>query len=452
MRAMTTHEPWTPGDRGDRPEPVRAPIDPFPMPSAEGGPAAGAVPEPLSAEAGEPVPPTRKRGTRALAFGAAAALLVGVGAGAGALTATAFERPSQQSASARSGTGTSGQAPGSSGSAGDAGPSFGDGSGRWSGGFGDGSSSGAPSSASAATAATAAQSEGVVTIGTRLGYQSGSAAGTGIVLTSSGEVLTNNHVIEGATSITVTDESTDRSYPATVVGTDATHDVAVLQLKNASGLTTASIASGAAKVGDPVVAVGNAGGTGTLSAAEGRVTALKQSITTAAEGSTRSERLSGLIETDADVVSGDSGGPLLNASGQVVGIDTAASSGTRDVEGYAIPIASALSIADTIEGGTDTADITIGYPAFLGVSIAGNAGSAGGAIVGSVLSGTPAAATGLARGDVITAVDGDRIGSATALTTRLRQERPGATVTITWTSPSGSAHRATVTLVAGPAD
>jgi S1-C subfamily serine protease len=201
-----------------------------------------------------------------------------------------------------------------------------------------------------------------------------------------------------------------------------------------------------------VTAVGNAGGTGTLSAAEGTVTALKQSITTAAEGSDASEQLSGLIETDADVVSGDSGGPLLNGSGQVVGIDTAASSGVRDVTGYAIPIASALRIARTIAAGTDTADITIGYPAFLGVQVAGDSGSTRGAVVGAVLNGTPAASSGLAEGDTVTAVDGDTIGSATALTTRLHREKAGATVTVTWTTASGAERSAEVTLIAGPAD
>jgi S1-C subfamily serine protease len=292
----------------------------------------------------------------------------------------------------------------------------------------------------------------VVDIYSVQGYQQAAAAGTGMILTPRGRILTNNHVIDGATSITVTDESTNRSYTATVVGTDATHDVAVLQLRNASGLATASIATAAAKVGDAVTAVGNAGGTGTLSAAKGTVTALKQSITTAADGSAASEQLSGLIETDADVVSGDSGGPLLNSAGQVVGIDTAASSGVRDVTGYAIPISSAVRIAEGIEAGTDTADVTIGYPAFLGISVAGDGGSTSGAVVGSVLSGTPAASSGLAAGDTITAVNGDRIGSATDLTTRLHQEKPGATVTITWTTTSGTRHSAAVRLIAGPAD
>jgi S1-C subfamily serine protease len=463
MAAMTTHEPQPSADDGTpEAEPVRPPIDPFLVQPAGEAPAAEPVPGETAAAqpavADEAHRTGHPRGKRVLAFGAAAALLVGVGAGAGALTATALE--SRQTTTAQTGTGTFGQLPsGSSGTGSGSSSGSGDGSmpsfgGGFRGGFdgSDGSdSSGGASSAADPTAATAAQSKGVVTIVTRLGYQSGSAAGTGIILTSSGEVLTNNHVIEGATSITVTDETTDRSYTAAVVGTDATHDVAVLQLKNASGLTTASVATTAAKVGDAVTAVGNAGGTGTLSAADGSVTALKQSITTAAEGSDASEQLSGLLETDADVVSGDSGGPLLNGAGQVVGIDTAASAGVRDVTGYAIPIVSAMKIADTIESGTDTADITIGYPAFLGIQVAGDSGTTG-AVVGSVLSGTPAASTGLAEGDTITAIDGDAIGSATALTTRLHQEKPGATVTITWTTSAGAERSAKVTLVAGPAD
>jgi S1-C subfamily serine protease len=478
MLLMSSQDPQSSDDGTHQAEPVRPPIDPFLAEPAAQTPAEDAartgwlapdgstvLPEPAEGEAGpteqasgdEPVAARRSRGTRVLAFGAAAALLLGVGAGAGALGATALT--GRQSTTAQSDTGSFGQnvPPGFNGSSGSSGSSSGTGDGSapsFGGGFDGGfdRSGGGTSGATDSTAATAAQSKGVVTIVTRLGYQSASAAGTGIILTSSGEILTNNHVVDGSTSIDVTDESTGRSYAATVVGTDATHDVAVLQLKNASGLTTASVAGAAAKVGDSVTAVGNAGGTGTLSAADGSVTAVKQTITTAAEGSDSSEELNGLIETDADVVSGDSGGPLLNGSGQVVGIDTAASSGSRDVTGYAIPISSALKIADTIEAGTDTADVTIGYPAFLGISLAGDSGRASGAVVGSVLSGTPAASTGLAEGDTITAVNGDPISSATALTARLHREKSGATVTITWTTSSGTERSAKVALVAGPAD
>src|ERR1700760_2124515 len=169
----------------------------------------------------------------------------------------------------------------------------------------------------------------LVDVVSTLGDQGASAAGTGIVLTSNGEVLTNNHVIRGATSIKVTDVGNGRTYTAKVVGYDASRDVAVIQLQNASGLTTANLGdSSSVQRGDSVTALGNAGGKGgTPSVATGAVTALNQSITASDESSSTSEQLTGLLETNADIQAGDSGGPLVNEHGQIVGIDTAASSG-----------------------------------------------------------------------------------------------------------------------------
>src|SRR5262244_3455696 len=187
---------------------------------------------------------------------------------------------------------------------------------------------------------------GLVDINTTLGYQQARAAGTGIVLTSSGEVLTNNHVINGATSIKVRDVADGRVYSASVVGYDASHDVAVIQMRGASGLPTADLGnSSTVRVGDKVVAVGNAGGQdGTPSVATGRVTGLNQSITASDESSGTAENLSGLIRTNADIQAGDSGGPLLNSAGQVIGIDTAASAGrvqlnsSTTTQAFTIPI------------------------------------------------------------------------------------------------------------------
>ncbi len=191
----------------------------------------------------------------------------------------------------------------------------------------------------------------IVDIVSTLDYGTGEAAGTGIVLTSTGEVLTNNHVIDGATSIKVTDIGNGKTYTATVVGYDESADVAVLKLQGASGLKTASMASSGAAVGESVVALGNAGGVGgTPSAAAGTITGLDQSIT-AADGATgTAEQLSGLVESNADVQAGDSGGPLVNTSGQVIAMDTAASSGfqfqtSTGTQSYSIPIAEALQIA-----------------------------------------------------------------------------------------------------------
>lgn len=320
--------------------------------------------------------------------------------------------------------------------------------------YGRGTGSGTGSGTSTQTdavAATAAQTAGVVTIVSDLGYQSAQSAGTGIVLTSDGMILTNNHVIEGSTSIQVTDELTGDSYAATVVGTDKTHDVAVLQLDGASGLTTAALdTSGALAVGDAVTAVGNAQGTGDLVAAAGTVAALEQTITTQSEYGISGETLDGLIRIDADIVSGDSGGPLLDTDGEVVGIDTAASSGTADITGFAIPIEDALDIVAQIEAGADTATIEIGYPGFLGIGVA-DTGTGAGAGVASVIEGTPAATAGLVAGDVITAVNGTAVASAEELTAVLGGMEPGETVTLAVTTASGAAGTVDVTLIAGPA-
>jgi len=300
--------------------------------------------------------------------------------------------------------------------------------------------------------ATEDQQIGVVDIDTVLGFRNGEAAGTGMVLSSDGEILTNNHVIQGATKITVTVVSTGRSYTATVVGTDPSDDVAVLQLSNASSLQVADFSDAAATIGEAVTAVGNAGGTGgTPSAVDGTVTALGQSITATDSTGGDPERLTGLIETDADVAAGDSGGPLYDtASGEIIGMDTAASTGGQ-VDGYAIPIDSALSIAGQIVDGVNSETIHQGYPGFLGVSVSSAAGTDGAAIAG-VVSGGPAESAGLAAGDVITAVGRTAIGSADDLTGLLAGYDPGDKVSVTWTDTTGTSHTAQVTLASGPAD
>lgn len=335
---------------------------------------------------------------------------------------------------------------------------YGSGSGSSSGGYGSGSgTSGSTSTQTDAVAASAAQTAGVVTIVSDLSYQGGQAAGTGIVLTSDGLILTNNHVIEGSTAVEVTDEETGKSYSATVVGVDATNDIAVLQLADASGLSRKLIAtdSAAAAVGDAVTAVGNAEGTGDLVAAAGTVTAIDQSITTQSESGVSSEELTGLIQIDADIVSGDSGGPLLNADGDVVGIDTAASSGSAQITGFAIPISTALDIASQIVSGDESGTVQIGAKGFLGIglaqSTAGTTGSAAGALVAGVYENTPAAEAGLVAGDTITAVNGTAVASGTALSAAIAQMEPGESVTLTWTTAAGTSQSATVTLVEGPA-
>ena len=309
---------------------------------------------------------------------------------------------------------------------------------------------------------------GLVDVVSTLDYGEGEAAGTGIVLSSSGEVLTNNHVVEGATSVAVTDIGNGKTYTATVVGYDVTSDVAVIKLQSASGLQTASLGnSSTVAVGESVVAIGNAGGAGgTPSAAPGTVTGLGQSITASDESTGSAEQLANLVGTNADIQPGDSGGPLVNASGQVVAIDTAASStfqfqfvGSQNAsgtEGYAIPINEALSLAKQIESGKSSLSVHIGSSAFLGVEVATTSAyyaygaAASGATVVGVLSGSPADEAGLASGVTITSVGGHTVASPTSLQDIMDKLHPGQKVTVRWVDQYGNSHKATVKLATGP--
>jgi len=315
---------------------------------------------------------------------------------------------------------------------------------------------------------------GLVDVNSTFSYQGASGAGTGIVLTSNGEVITNNHVINGATSISVTDLGNGKTYKATVVGYDDTDDVAVLQLQNASGLTTASIGnSSSATVGEPIVAIGNAGGTGgTPTSAGGSITGLNQSVTASDALDGLSEQLTGLIGVNADVQPGDSGGPLVNSSGQVLGIDTAGSGGSTfefsgpsaTSEAFAIPINTAISIAKQIESSQGTSTIHVGSTAFLGVTVSssGSAGGIGsyfggsgapttsGATIAGVVSGGAASEAGLVAGDVITSFDGQTVATSATLTHLLVPLHPGDKVAVSWTDSSGTSHTATVVLQSGP--
>jgi len=260
--------------------------------------------------------------------------------------------------------------------------------------------------AMAATALTTQQiaakvDPGLVDVVTTLGYQGGKAAGTGMVLTSTGEVLTNNHVIDGATSIKATDVGNGRTYTAKVVGYDKTHDVAVIQLQNASGLQTVTLSSAAPQTGQKVVALGNAlGKGGTPSVVSGRITGLGQSITASDEGAGDAEQLTGMIGHNAPIQPGDSGGPLVNTEGEVIGMDTAASSSSSSgapsqsgqtqaaTQAFAIPITRASAIADQIEAGTSSSTVHIGATAFLGIETSpsglGSSGGNSGGLPGNI--------------------------------------------------------------------
>jgi S1-C subfamily serine protease len=332
---------------------------------------------------------------------------------------------------------------------------------------------------------------GLVIINTTLQYDSEIAAGTGMVINADGLVLTNNHVIEDSTKIIATVVATGKTYTATVVGYDVTGDVALIRLQNASGLATVPVGnSSAVKAGTSVVALGNAGGQGSITATSGQVTGLDQSITASDQGgSTASETLYGMIQTNADIVAGDSGGPLSSSAG-VIGMDTAGNdaSSQQAAAGFAIPVNTALSVARQIAGGRASSAITIGYPPFVGIFIASgsssnpqaqqqqqeqqNGGSGNsqacytsnadvtvpsaiapvgsGTLILGTICGSPAASAGMTGGAVITAVNGQAVGSPDDLGSILARFHPGDTISVTWVSPSGQRSTSSLHLAAGP--
>jgi S1-C subfamily serine protease len=311
-------------------------------------------------------------------------------------------------------------------------------------------------------------------------YGQSLSEGTGIILTSSGLVLTNNHVIEGATNPTATLVNSGKTYKATIIGYDSAHDVALLQLVGASGLTPVTVGNSAdVSVGQAILGLGNAQGQGgTPTIAPGQVTALHQTISPADSATGAKETLRGTIQTSAQIQPGDSGGPLANAAGQVIGVDVAASqaqglNGTTTTAGFAIPINQALQIASQIAARQGNSAVHIGLPAFMGVTVAnaatgcppgsgggfggsgGSGGSAGstnsGAIVCNVFSGTPAQSAALQGGDVITSVDGKAVSNANSLIAVTAEYHPGQSLTVRYLDASGATHSATLTLIGGPA-
>ena len=286
---------------------------------------------------------------------------------------------------------------------------------------------------------------------------------TGMILSTSGEVLTNNHVIQGATSIRVTIPGSGRTYSASVVGADPSHDVALIKLDGASGLTPVTVAAPSGlHVGEKLVAIGNAlgrGGTPTISA--GTVDALDRTIT-ASGGPGGQEHLHGVIEMNAPISPGESGGPVADSSGQVVGMITAgqqSEESTISRTSFAISVDDAMSIVNSIRSGHGSSSIILGPRGFLGVQVtdltARTASHIGlqitrGALVVEVVPGTPADTTGISQYGAIVAIDGRRVDSASSLGSALFGKKPGDVVQVTWTDRTGT-HTSSVTLIEGPA-
>lgn len=302
-------------------------------------------------------------------------------------------------------------------------------------------------------AATTAQSKGVVLINTLV--SGGSAAGTGMILDASGRVLTNYHVVQGSTSVKVTVPTTDRTYTATVVGHDATHDVALLQLQDASNLDTVAIDNDAVNTGDAVTAVGNANGQEYLTGASGQITDTSATVTVSNDNGGK-ETLTDVYETNAQAQPGDSGGPLFDAQNEVTGMTTAGEQTYRGpragsastVASYAIPIARTMAIVKQIESGTASETVKIGAKAYLGIVV--STGTTGSTVVSSVSSGTPAQKAGITKGSTITSIGGTRVSTQPEIAAALAPHSPGDTVTVAWTDASGTKHSAAVTLADSP--
>jgi S1-C subfamily serine protease len=400
-----------------------------------------------------PPPPHGSRTGKILAYVAVAVLAAGAGAGA----AVALNHSSSTGNSSAS-------------------PNLGGGNGQGSNPFGNGfggAGNGSGSSNSGSLNVQALQNKvdpAVVDVTSQLKYNEATAEGTGMVISSDGLVLTNNHVIDQATSVSATLVESGRTYTAKVVGYDSNDDVALLKLVGASGLKTVSLGnSSGVKVGDGVLALGNAGGRGGLpSTAQGIVQALDRTIEASNDGANTTETLHHMLQTDAPIQEGDSGGPLVNAAGQVIGMDTAAnaSSGSEGggesgapsagTTGFAIPINNASEIASQIAGGHASSTVHIGLGGFMGVSVGdrssahpcagGVGGSAGqapvssGAEICTMFPDTPAASSGLSTGDVITSVNGHAVTSAGSLTSLMAAGHPGDRVTIGYVDLKGARH------------
>jgi len=413
---------------------------------------------PPTAQAGAPTPRPRRAGRTMIALIAAGAvLLAGLGVGWGYATQRVIHAiTSAQTAQNPIRTV----------------PQIGGSSNNGSSGSSNGQSSGLPAQSGQASqpidaqAVTSKVSPAIVDINTVIASVNGrtsQAAGTGMILTSTGEILTNHHVVQQANSIKVTIPGHSGSYTATVVGVDPTADVALIKVSGLSGLPTVQLAdSSTLTVGQQVVAMGNAGGQGGApSVTQGSITALDQTIT-ASNDNGGSEQLTGLIQSDATIAPGDSGGALANSAGQVIGMITAGqATGFRQSStnvGYAITASAAVGVVNEIRAGHASSTIFIGQTGHLGIGVqdltpisASRIGVSvsSGALVTGVESGSPAEQIGMTANSVITNIDGTAINSAADLTPAIQGHKPGEKIKVTWVDQSGS-HTATATLVTGP--
>ncbi len=265
--------------------------------------------------------------------------------------------------------------------------------------------------------------------------------GTGMIITPNGEVVTNNHVIAGATTITVTLYGSLKALPATLVDTDPTNDVSLLQIGDVSNLPTVSYGnSDNVQVGDAVVAIGNALGlsAGTPTVTQGIISAKGRTVQAGDTSGNLTETLSNMFQTDAAINPGNSGGPLVDSSGRVVAMNTAVAAsadGTSQAQniGFAIPSNKIQQLLPALR----SRSVTQSGPGYLGVDIetltnqlraAYNFVPTQGAVVTQVAAGSPADVAGIQQGDVVVSLDDKPITSADQLATAIQAGHPGQQV------------------------
>lgn len=261
----------------------------------------------------------------------------------------------------------------------------------------------------------------------------GAAAGTGVIVSSDGYVLTNKHVIDSATKIYVVMDDGTVHKTVNLVGTDPFDDVAFLKIEGASNLPAATLGdSKTITIGQQVIAIGNALGQYQNTVTSGIISGTGRSLTATDSSYQNSETLTDMIQTDAAINSGNSGGPLVNAAGEVIGINTAVSSGNNI--GFAIPISSVKGMLKTIleTGEAKAAYAGVSYQNIdAATALENELPSTFGAYIADVLKNSPAEKAGLKKGDIVLAINNIKIGASTSLGTLLGEHSVGETVQFT---------------------
>lgn len=272
------------------------------------------------------------------------------------------------------------------------------------------------------------------------GSYDSSAAGTGVIVTGDGYILTNKHVIDGSTSITViTDDGT--AYEDVEVATvDPLNDIAFLKIKDVSDLTAATLGdSKTINVGQQVIAIGNALGEYQNTVTSGIISGTGRSVTASDGSGYNTETLTDMIQTDAAINSGNSGGPLVNAAGEVIGINTATSTSAENM-GFAIPISSVKGMlaqltekgsAERTYVGVYSLDITSAVAKAYNLPVSTGAYLYSSSAYSAIITGSPADKAGLKDKDIVTAINGTKVGAAGSISSIIGEYKPGDTVQFT---------------------